>query len=134
MKEKLNNIKEILKENKKKVIIIFLVLIVAIISFGIYNFFKKNNSVYIEVASNQLNYIYGPNNTTFVSMKVGDSLKIKIIAEKGKKMLVKCQSNNENILKFKNNDIVEALNVGDTSISCKLNKNISNTIDIKVGD
>lgn len=134
MKEKLNNIRKKLKENKNKIIIIFLIIIIALILFLIYNFFNRNNSIYIEVASNQLSYIYGPDNSTFVKMKAGDSLQIKIITEKGKKKLVKCKSNNERVLKFKNNETVEALDDGEVSIYCMLNKNISNIIDVKVGD
>lgn len=129
----LKKIVNFIKENKKKVILILLILVLLIISISTYNFFRIKKDIYIEVASNNINYIYGPNNSTLVKMKVGEKLKINILTDT-KKSLIKCQSNNENIVKFNEKNTIKALNKGETFITCRFNNNISNSINIKVGD
>lgn len=133
MKEKVNII-EVLKSNKIKIGILLLLVIIGIILVKLHNFYKDNNDIYIEVASENINYVYGPNNSTSVKMKVGNMLKVKIMTKDNKKNFVKCMSDDENVLKFKKDSSFEALGVGETNIYCKLNKNVSNKISVKVGN
>lgn len=133
MKEKVNII-EVLKSNKIKIGILLLLVIIGIILVKLHNFYKDNNDIYIEVASENINYVYGPNNSTSVKMNVGNMLKVKIMTKDNKKNFVKCMSDDENVLKFKKDSSFEALGVGETNIYCKLNKNVSNKISVKVGN
>lgn len=132
MKEKT---KKFLKENKRKVLISFIGLIIIIILIILSCIvYKSSNDIYIEIASSHINYVYGPSGETTVKMNVGDSLQLNIITSKFKKPFVKCYSTNEEIISFKKNDVVKGIGAGNASVSCNLNNTKSNKIDIKVGD
>lgn len=133
MKEKIKEISEnivnLIKRYKKVLIIIL--AIVAIIF--VVKFFVSNNNLSIDISSTNVNYSYSPNGQTTVKLKVNDEAKLKIITKSSKKGLVKCYSDNKDIIKFDSKDTFKAINSGEAEIYCKLLNTKSNIIKVKVG-
>ncbi len=120
--------------NKGKIIGLSIIIIVVIVGILIFRFYNTNNGVSIEVGSNNVSYIYGPNNETIIKMKPNEGATIKIIATSGKSKLVKCFSKDENIIKFIDKNNIRANALGETEIYCTLKDVKSNVIKIKVSE
>lgn len=126
--------KENLKKEKNKVVVIA-TLIVILLLIGIISYLllrKSDDTLSIEMVSDKVEYTYGPGGYTESKVKVGDTLKIKILSDK--ELGVKCYSSNENILKFKDKTSVEVLSKGNASIYCEKGDLTSNRILVEVGE
>lgn len=128
-----NNIKRVLDKINFKKIICFVLILLALIfsSVFIYKIVTKKYNVYIEVASKDKSYTYGPNGSSTLNMVLGEDLDILIISDNNKK--VKCYSSDESIISFSSFNTLKAVNNGTASIYCKLKNTKSNEIEIIVG-
>lgn len=120
------------KEKTKKIIIVVsIILVIAAIGVIIYKTLTKKQEIYIDIASTDVSYIYGPSGMSATTLSVNDNLKLKIISENDKK--VKCYSSDENVIKFDSQNIARALSNGSAKIYCKIKNSKSNVIDVIVG-
>lgn len=129
MKKVLYKVIEFVKKHKKAFIIAIIVLVLGLIIA----FFVNNNSVSIEVASTDVNYIYGPSAETILKVKTGQEVKLKILTTGSKKGITKCYSSNKDLVKFNSSNTFTALNTGETEVYCKLVNKESNRIKVVIG-
>jgi len=118
------------KNKLTKIIIISCIIVLLILGIIIYKKLNVKEDIYIEIASKNVSYTYGPNNNTIVKVKNNDTFNINILSNKKNK--VKCYSKDENILTINKTSVIPKNN-GTTEIYCKLGKSISNSITINVG-
>lgn len=117
---------------RKKIISIFVVIMLIIISIILINFFTKTTNISIEIASTNISYTYGPNSSTSSNIKIGDEIKLKILAQNA--LNIKCYSSNENVIVFKEKNIAYAKSNGVAQLYCKSGNQKSNIINVSVGD
>ena len=120
------------KNNKKKILILAALVAITIAIIIIFNFMNKKDELYIEIASTDIGYSYGPNNQTEALTKINDEIKLNIISNKKDK--VKCYSTDENVVSINVKNIGTALSNGSTDIYCKVGNTKSNIINVKVGE
>lgn len=133
MKNLLEKVKKIVKEKKKLIIILSVILIVGIVSVLIYNYFNSNNGISIEVASTNVNYIYGPSGETTIKLKENDKVDLKIIVESSKTGRVKCFTTNDKVAQFIDDNTLKAISHGSVGVYCELFNNKSNYINVIIG-
>ena len=132
MKKKLNVISKNIKKNRKKYIIAGICLLLIIIVCLLIKFFA-NNTLTIDIASQNVGYMYGPSGETVVKAKVGDVIDLKVITESLKEGMVKCEVTNNQVAKFEDKDTFKATHSGETEIYCELFNTKSNVIKVVIG-
>ena len=133
MKNILEKILNFIKVNKKKVKISLILLIIGTLLFFVVNYFFTNNNISIEVASNDYNYIYGPNGETILKIGSNDIVDLKLLASDSKINMAKCYSTNEDIIEFLDKDSFQAIGTGTVEIYCKILNKESNYIKVFIG-
>ena len=128
----MNKLLNKIKERKKIIILIFTIVFCFILLLIIINFLNKNNTVSIEIVSDNVSYSYGPNGTTIVNVNRGETVNLAFVVDPTKSMLVKCFSNNENLIYFQNKDSFVAINSGKTEVYCKLLNEKSNIVNVNI--
>ena len=139
MKKKIKNSKfkkfcKFLVKQQKKILFILILFILLLFIIFIVKYFNSNNGLSIEIASNNVNYIYGPNNSTLLKVGVNESVDLKVLTVKGKESKVKCYSSDNELVSFIDSNSFKTLKEGETEIHCKLVNNVSNKISLVIGE
>ena len=119
------------KINMKLSVITTIILFLSIVIIVLFKVLNNHEKIYIEVVPDNLILTFGPNTYSEIITKLNKTGKVNIITPNNIKG-IKCYSNNEEVISFKNNTVFISKGVGESNIFCSKINGKSNVVKVKV--